>query len=325
MLNLDMRQLEYFVTAAAAGSYASAAKRLFISPQAVSKGVQVLERSLGAELFERGPNGIALTAFGELFYEESARVLQSLERLQGMAERYQRDHRPSLSVGIHSLCFKEHGGTIDWSDLLEFHEEHRDIEPSFVEMRGDAIMESIADGALDFGITVPPCNGLEELEGILLKRFALAAIVSAEDDYFDSKDVVTIRELAGGQLILFSEEVSFNRFFLEQARREGASVGVSSLQIRAGNDIDFAYERDRRLYTVRPYQHATRTTHGDSVRILPILNAGGDDIAMPLYILWKQGRRFERFEQSFVDMIVDLYRTAKTVRPENVGGDAGGS
>lgn len=322
MLNLDMRQLEYFVTAAAAGSYASAAKKLFISPQAISKGVQVLEHVVGIELFERGPNGIALTEFGETFYEESAQVLQSLERLQGMAKRYQRGHRPSLSVGIHSLCFKEHGGTIDWSDLLEFHEVHRDIEPSFVEMRGDAIMDSIADGALDFGITVPPCSELDDFESILLKSFDLAAIVPADDGYFESNEVVTIQELVGGQLILFPEEDSFNEFYIEEARKEGASVSVSSLQVRADSDIDFTNECDHRLYAVRPYQHATRTTHGDSVRILPILNAEGDEIAMPLHILWKRGRSFKRFEQSFVDMITNLYLMAKTVRPENVKGPA---
>ena len=37
MLNADVRQLEYFVAAADAGSYSSAAKVLYVSPQAVSK------------------------------------------------------------------------------------------------------------------------------------------------------------------------------------------------------------------------------------------------------------------------------------------------
>ena len=146
MLNLDMRQLEYFVTAASAGSYASAAKKLFVSPQAISKGVQVLERNMGVALFERGPNGIALTSFGETFYRESKTVLESLERLQSMADRYQREHAASLSVGIHSLCFKEHGGSIDWNDLLEFHDAHKNIDPSFVEMRGDSIVAGLAIG-----------------------------------------------------------------------------------------------------------------------------------------------------------------------------------
>ncbi|MEG0374067.1 MAG: LysR family transcriptional regulator, partial [Raoultibacter sp.] len=61
MLDLEMRQLEYFVTAASAGSYAQAAKQLFVSPQAISKSVQILEGRIGVALFERGPNGIALT------------------------------------------------------------------------------------------------------------------------------------------------------------------------------------------------------------------------------------------------------------------------
>ena len=37
-------------------------------------------------------NGIALTPFGETFYDEAPTVLESLERLQNMASRYQREH-----------------------------------------------------------------------------------------------------------------------------------------------------------------------------------------------------------------------------------------
>ena len=309
MLGLDMRQLECFVAAASAGSYAAAAKRLFVSPQAVSKGVQLLERTIGVELFERGPGGIALTEFGKMFFEDAAKALQTLERLQGMAERYRRDRRPTLSVGIHSLCFKEHGGTIDWGDLLEFQERHPDVDPSFVEMRGDAIAESLEDGALDFGISVPP-SSLDAFEGVELKRFPLAAVVAAGDDYFAAKESVTMRELAGGRLVLFSEELSFNGFFLEEARKEGVSIDVSSLQVRADSDTGFV----RGLYTVRPYQHATRTARGADVRVLPILDAEGDAIALSAYVLWRKGRKLDGLDQAFVEMIVGLYRATATVR-----------
>lgn len=314
MLNLDMRQLEYFVTAASAGSYASAAKKLFVSPQAISKGVQVLERNMGVALFERGPNGIALTSFGETFYRESKTVLESLERLQSMADRYQREHAASLSVGIHSLCFKEHGGSIDWNDLLEFHDAHKNIDPSFVEMRGDSIVDLVDGDALDFGISVLLDKDFEVFEGILLKKFPLAAIVSAGEDYLKACETVSLNELVRGQLVLFSEEDAFNNFFVEQVEREGSSVEVSPLQIRTDSDIDFVI--NRRLYTVRPYQHATRTTKGDSVKILPIRNAEESYIQMPLYLFWKKGRRLSDSEGAFVEMVVGFYRAAKDVCPK---------
>ncbi|WP_255467289.1 LysR family transcriptional regulator [Raoultibacter phocaeensis] len=309
-----MRQLEYFVTAAASGSYSSAAKKLFVSPQAISKGVQVLERSIGVGLFERGPNGIALTSFGETFYEEAKSVLESLERLQNMAARYQQEHAASLTVGIHSLCFRENGGTIDWNDLLGFHDAHKDAAPIFLEMRGDSIFDAVVGGEADFGITVPKDSYSSEVESVLLKRFPLAAVVSSSDEDFASKDAVTIKDLAASYLVLFSEEDAFNSFFIEQAREDGIALGISPLQIRAVSDIDFVIGHSQ--YTVRPYQHATRTTRSDRVRILPIIGADHGENAMPLTIFWKKDRKLTELESLFVEMVVNLYRAAESPQPE---------
>lgn len=305
MLDFEMRQLEYFVTAASTGSYSQAAKQLFVSPQAISKGVQVLEGRIGIALFERGLNGIALTAFGKVFYEEAASVMRSLERLQNIAENYRQEDEATFSVGIHSLCFKEHGGTIDWNDLLEFHERHETIDPSFLELRGDSIIESIASENLDLGISVPPTN-FERFEGIPLKHFPMAALVSSRDDYFSARDEVSIEELSYGQLVLFSEEHEFNDVFMEHARREGRAIEVSPLQIRTDSDIDFVINRN--LYVIRPLQHALRTTKTDAVRILPVVDAQGDRIKIPLYIFWNKAKKLSPAEQSFVEMIEYLYQ-----------------
>ncbi|MEG0757577.1 MAG: LysR family transcriptional regulator [Raoultibacter sp.] len=305
MLDLEMRQLEYFVTAASAGSYAQAAKQLFVSPQAISKSVQILEGRIGVALFERGPNGIALTPFGETFARESELVLKSLERLQNMAEQHRVESISSFSAGIHSLCFREHGGTIDWNDLLEFHESNKDITPSFLEMRGDSIIESVALETLDFGISVLPRKGLDSFECILLKQFPMAALIPKGNDRFAARETATIEELTDGQLVLFSEEKEFNNFFIEKAHDEGFSVDVSALQIRTDSDIDFVI--NSQLYSIRPLQHATRTTKSDTIRILPIIDAQGDKIKMPLSLFWKKGRDLTSSEDTFVGMISGLY------------------
>lgn len=306
MLDLEMRQLEYFVTAASAGSYSQAAKQLFVSPQAISKGVKMLESRLGITLFERGPNGIALTSFGKTFYKESEAVIRSLERLQDLAEQHLKDYSATLSVGIHSLCFKEHGGSIDWNDLLEFQETNQDLAPNFIEMRGDSTIESVNSGALDFGISVLPRKNPHNLESRLLKRFSLSALVSKGYGYFNTQDQISIKELIRGQLVLFSEDREFNNFFLEKAESENLTVDISSLQIRTDSDIDFVLSR--KLYVVRPHQHATRTNKSNSVHILPIVDAQGNSLKMPLHLFWKKGRKLTPLEETFITLISELYQ-----------------
>ncbi|MEG0015063.1 MAG: LysR family transcriptional regulator [Gordonibacter sp.] len=306
MLDLEMRHLEYLVAAATAGSYAQAAKQLFVSPQAVSKGVQVLEGRIGIALFDRGPHGIALTAFGETFCKEARAILKALERLQDMTERQLLEYNSSLSVGIHSLCFQEHGGTIAWDDLLNFHESYKAIAPSFVEMRGDSIIASIASGTLDFGIGVLPSDGSDFLEGTLLKRFPLAALVSSKSSCFAQQNTVTIEELAHSQLVQLSEDQEFNNFFIEKSQDEQLPVNISPLQMRADSDIDVVINRE--LYAVRPYQHALRMTKGDNIRILPIVDRSKNPIKMPLSLFWKKGKELSLLEKSFVEMISNSYR-----------------
>lgn len=313
MLKLDMRQLEYFAAAASSGSFSSAAKRLFVSPQAISKGVQILEHSIGASLFDRGPNGIELTAFGALFYEEAKTVLESLDRLQNMAARYQRENAVPLNVGIQSLCLKENGGTIDWNDLLAFSDAHSDAAPVFLEMRGDSIIESVASGEVDFGISVLDGAAVDEFDSMVLHRFPLAAVLPRSEADFAHKKAASIKELASGHLMLFPEDNAFNSFFTERARKEKLKLKLSSLRISTVNDIDFI--KGRNLYTVRPYQHATRTMRSDHTRILPILDADGNQIAMPLSIFWQKGKKLLELEEQFVAMIVSLYRTAKHPQP----------
>ncbi|RDK06544.1 LysR family transcriptional regulator [Cupriavidus lacunae] len=62
--------LESFVRSAEAGSFSAAARRLGITPAAVSKNVARLESQLGVRLFQRSTRQITLTDSGEQFFRQ---------------------------------------------------------------------------------------------------------------------------------------------------------------------------------------------------------------------------------------------------------------
>ena len=76
------RALRYFDTVAQCHSLRQAAAQLHIAPTAISRQIDLLEHQLGAPLIERGPNGISLTAAGELLAAQAQRTLRDLERVQ---------------------------------------------------------------------------------------------------------------------------------------------------------------------------------------------------------------------------------------------------
>ncbi|WP_020203232.1 MULTISPECIES: LysR family transcriptional regulator [Cupriavidus] len=59
--------LESFIQSAETGSFSAAARRLGVTPAAVSKNVARLEASLGLRLFQRSTRSLTLTAGGEQF------------------------------------------------------------------------------------------------------------------------------------------------------------------------------------------------------------------------------------------------------------------
>ena len=63
-------QLDTFMEVADSGSFSKAAEKLFISPTAVIKQINLLESDLGFPLFIRTHRGIALTAAGKSFYSD---------------------------------------------------------------------------------------------------------------------------------------------------------------------------------------------------------------------------------------------------------------
>jgi DNA-binding transcriptional LysR family regulator len=63
----SLANLESFLRSAEAGGFSAAARRLGLTPAAVSRNVAALERSLGTRLFQRSTRRLTLTEAGERF------------------------------------------------------------------------------------------------------------------------------------------------------------------------------------------------------------------------------------------------------------------
>lgn len=69
-------QLETFLCVAEAGSFNKAAERLYISPPAVIKQINLLEESLDLQLFVRTHRGLILTEAGKSLYQDTKYIIQ---------------------------------------------------------------------------------------------------------------------------------------------------------------------------------------------------------------------------------------------------------
>lgn len=145
-MNLEyMMNLEPFVWTARLHSFSAAARRLGVTPTAVSKAVARLEEELGVRLLSRSSRHVELTAEGTIWLEHAERALDALQtgraRLAAASEP-QGPVRLTTSPVLGPLLVGRLGRLMDRHPRLE------------LSLRLSDSIESLASGANDIALRV---------------------------------------------------------------------------------------------------------------------------------------------------------------------------
>src|SRR5436309_2748807 len=95
---MELRQLEYFVRVAEAGTYLAAARAVGIAQPALWRHVKELERELGTQLFERAGRNVRLTGQGQVLLEESRGALSAASRVARAADDLRSGRSGTLAI-----------------------------------------------------------------------------------------------------------------------------------------------------------------------------------------------------------------------------------
>ena len=98
--DVHVRDLRYFVAVAEELHFTRAAEKLYVSQPALSKQIRALERQLGAELFRRDRQGVALTAAGAALLPYAERLLATWAEGASALAEVTAAERSTLVVGM---------------------------------------------------------------------------------------------------------------------------------------------------------------------------------------------------------------------------------
>lgn len=87
-----------FARAGSMGSYRAAARSLSISPSAISKSIQRLERHFGVSLFTRTTRSLTLTAEGRDIHERVLQLLRQAEEIEQVAKSARSEPAGTLRI-----------------------------------------------------------------------------------------------------------------------------------------------------------------------------------------------------------------------------------
>ena len=96
----DLKLLRIFVSVVRHQGFANAQQELNLSTSAISTYMSQLEAALGLVLCHRGRGGFSLTSKGELFHQETLRLLAELEGFEQYAAALKGELRGTLNLGV---------------------------------------------------------------------------------------------------------------------------------------------------------------------------------------------------------------------------------
>ena len=108
------------MAAADRGSFSSAARDLFVTPQTISKSIGELEQELGASLFQREGRGVALTDCGARLSPHVAKALCCIAEMRALSYGPAAAEGDEGSLSLFVAHSASRGNALTCEDLIDF-------------------------------------------------------------------------------------------------------------------------------------------------------------------------------------------------------------
>jgi len=203
-MNLELRQLRYFVTVAEELHFGKAAVRLHMTQPPLSQTIQALEQILGTALFERNRRGVALTPAGIALLPEARRMLAQAQELPQLVQR-----AAAGEVGRLTLAFVS---SADYSVLPPFLRAYRAAYPqvqiTLQEATSDLQLDDLLHNRIDAGLLIPPLPDKARLELDYLPVLNEPLVLAVPAGLLAKKGKVALAALPRLPLIVFPRAIS---------------------------------------------------------------------------------------------------------------------
>ena len=220
-------QLKVFVSVADCGSFTKAADKLFITPPAVMKQINALEKHLDLKLLKRTPQGVRLTPAGEVIYKDAKFLFDysrtSLQNARSAMERY--DH--TFCVGTSLLNPAKPFMDLWYEASREFPDYRLHIVP--FEDNHEDIVSEIAQLGTKFDFLIGVCDSrtwLDRCSMLQIGRCKKMCAVSREHP-LAAKKCLDISDLYGETLMMVGEgDSGINDFIRNDLRRNHPQIRI---------------------------------------------------------------------------------------------------
>ncbi|WP_377297044.1 LysR substrate-binding domain-containing protein [Rhizobium sp. SGZ-381] len=290
-----LRGLIAFARAGSLGSYTAAARSLSISPSAVSKSIQRLEKQLGVSLFARTTRSLTLTAEGRDLYERALRLLNDAEEIEQTAKAARTEPAgtlriaASLPIGLHVIA----------PVLPQFRRLHPKVN---IDLRLSDHMVDLIEGGFDVAVRIGDLSDSRLLSRRLLPH-RLCCYASPEylagrgppthPDQLAEHDTVSLRYQSSGQLF---------RWPFRVGNREVEIVPSSGIIVDASEAVLATISAGAGIGMATSFMASAWVRRGALVPVLADYAVDRHNITA----LWPESRRSNPAVRAFLNTLAEL-------------------
>jgi DNA-binding transcriptional LysR family regulator len=284
-----------FVTVVETGGFASAARKLDVSPSVVSRVVTELEERLGVRLLTRTTRVVRLTDAGSAYFENCRRILGEVDEAELSATGTHSSPRGTLSVTAPMLFGKYYITSIVLDYLTRYPD--TDVQCTFL----DRVVNMVDEG-IDVAVRIGelPSSSLQAIGVGKVRR-----VLCASPEYLERYGEPQRPEDLANHVSILSSGISPSP---EWRLYEGDRPLVVRLQPRltttTNDSAIIAAAAGFGITRLLSYQVAHHLRDGTLRIVLPDF----EPPALPIHVVHREGRHVIQKVRAFLDLAIETLR-----------------
>lgn len=206
---MQINQLRYVLAVAENNSFSAAAKKLFLSQPSLSQQIMNLEKELGIPLFVRHSKSVTLTDAGQQFVKSAQRILNGVDQLSDLMQKYSRLKDGTLHIGMLWIA-----GYLNLSRVLtDYHKLHPGISYSLKVDGSNILFEMLFSRTINAAFVISSDAVLQKNEELYYHKIMddyYVAVVSSQNP-LSQKTVLDISSLHNQNIIMSAKESTFRK------------------------------------------------------------------------------------------------------------------
>jgi len=302
--NTDMDRLQAmltFVTVVETEGFASAARKLAVSPSVISRVVTELEELLGVRLLTRTTRFMRLTEAGAAYFEDCRRILGEIEAAELSAAGERTTPRGQLTITAPVLFGKMFITPV----VLDYLKHYPEVNVNCWFL--DRIVNLVDEGA-DVAIRIGelPSSSLQAVRVGNVRR-----VMCAAPSYIEQHGMPKSPEaLARHTTILASSVSPSPEWRFNDAGRQFAVQTLPRLITTTNDSAIVAAIAGLGITNLMSYQIAPEMEEG----LLTIVLAEYEPSALPVHVVHREGKHVNQKVRAFLDLVIDKLRAEPSLR-----------